>query len=78
MRLPKADKLRKVSERDTAEWKLDGQRMAIVMKYKCSHCGNRSASRENFCSYCGARMTNAKSDSLLEFAVERIRDAEIN
>lgn len=60
MRLPEADHLRKVSERDEAEWVLDGARMQIVMKWKCSHCGNRSASKENFCSYCGARMTNAK------------------
>ena len=61
MRLPEIDKLRKVGEREESRWVLDGQRLGLVMKYKCDHCGNRSASKDNFCSYCGARMTNAKT-----------------
>lgn len=62
MRLPMVDKLRKVGEREEARWELDGERLGLVMKYKCSYCGNRSASKENFCSHCGARMTNAKTN----------------
>ena len=61
MRFELTERLRKVGEREESRWVLDGQRLGLVMKYKCDHCGNRSASKDNFCSYCGARMTNAKT-----------------
>lgn len=57
MRLHEVDKLRRYAEeREHAHWILDGKPMVIVLKYKCSNCGNRSSKQDRFCSYCGARM----------------------
>ena len=48
--------MKNVTERGNAHWILDGGRMLIVQKYKCSNCGTRSASRTRYCPYCGAKM----------------------
>lgn len=56
-RLYEVDKLTKDPvPRVHAHWILDGGKMIIVNKYKCSNCGNRSAEKDNYCSYCGSRM----------------------
>lgn len=58
MRMRIGDKLKdySVGFRDHAHWIEDGGRLMIIQKYKCSNCGNRSAEKSNFCSFCGARM----------------------
>ena len=58
MRLRVGDKLRdyEIEHREHAHWIDDGGRLLVVLKYKCSNCGNRSAEKSNYCSFCGARM----------------------
>lgn len=46
-----------------AHWEEESSWMMVVMKYRCSNCGNRSASKDNYCSYCGARMDERKEDA---------------
>lgn len=55
MRLRVADQLRKAEERETSYWEEDTH-LGLLLKYRCHNCGNRSTEKDNFCSYCGARM----------------------
>ena len=64
MRQRVGDKLKeyRIKERDKAHWIIDGSKMIIVYKYKCSNCGNREREKTNFCSYCGAVMGDEKDE----------------
>ena len=53
-------KIREVEEGGKAKWVVDGGKMIIVMKYKCSKCGTRSGERTRYCPFCGARMEGVK------------------
>lgn len=52
----KGKKMRDIIEQGYAHWILDGGRMLIVQKFKCSNCGTRSAEQTRYCSFCGAKM----------------------
>ena len=54
--MPEKYRIRDIEDGGKAKWVVDGGRMVIVMKYKCSKCGNRSAEKTRYCSCCGARM----------------------
>jgi len=43
-------------DREHAHWILDGQRMILVNKYKCSNCGERTSALDNYCKNCGCIM----------------------
>ena len=64
MRFRLADSLdNKVTRSAHAHWEDDMGKLMVVMKYRCSNCGNRSASKENYCSYCGARMDEVRENA---------------
>ena len=72
MRFRFADSLtNKKSYPERSHWIKDSSYMMVVMKYICSGCGNRSASKDNYCSYCGARMDEEVNE------VQEVKDGVI-
>lgn len=63
MRFRNVDKLTDKKDYPShAHWIEDGK-LLVLMKYSCSACGNRSVYKDNYCSYCGAKMDEEEEDA---------------